>query len=219
MSLKLGIICGMASEKRALGRWAEDERVAVAISGARPDRAEAEARRLISEGAVALLSWGIAGGLVPSLATGDIIRPGIVTGPDGQRRPVTLCSGHGVIAGYDKLVRHPAAKAGLRAATGAVAVDMESHRVALVATEAGRPFAVVRAISDTAETELPALVETALGEDGRPRIGKVFLGLARRPLDLPNLLKAGQESAAALAGIASIADQVIAELLSDQNFL
>ena len=217
MIRRIGIICGMASEVRALGRWAEDPRVVVAVSGARPERAEAEARRLLAEGAVALLSWGIAGALAPGLRTGALVRPAIVVGPDNTRWPVTLVPGDGVLAGYDKLVRHVEAKAGLRAATGAVAVDMESHQVARVATEAGVPFGVVRVISDIADRELPALIEYALTEEGRPRIDAVILGLLRRPYELPGLIAAGRESSAALAVLSSVADETLAGWLADPD--
>ena len=63
----VGIVCGMVSEVRALGRWADDPRITIAVSGARPERAEAEARRLVAEGCRALMSWGVAGGLDPAL--------------------------------------------------------------------------------------------------------------------------------------------------------
>ena len=215
MTPVLGIVCGMATEVRALGRWGEDPGVAVAVSGARPDRAEAESRRLVSNGVQGLLSWGIAGALAPGLKTGDLIRPAVVSGPDGARWDVVLAPGDGVLAGHDRLVRHVEAKAGLRAATGAVAVDMESHRVAHVAAEAGIPFGVIRAISDPADRELPQLAENALTEEGRPRIGAVLLGLARRPLEMGSLIRAGQDSRAALRVLSQVASTEIESLLQE----
>ena len=215
MTRMLGIVSGMASETLALGKWVDDPRVRVAVSGADPDRAEAEARRLVAEGASGLLSWGIAGGLAPALKTGAVVRPAVVAGPGDQRWEVMLGSGDGVLAGYDRLVRHPSAKAGLRAATGAMAVDMESHRVACVAAEAGIPFGTYRVVSDPAERTLPALAEQALGEDGRPRIGPILWGLLSRPGDLPDLIRAGRDSRVALDVLARDADAVIDTYLSE----
>jgi hypothetical protein len=84
-----------------------------------------------------------------------------------------------------------AEKATLFQRTGAVAVDMESHRIARVAAEsgAGLPALAIRAIGDPAGRALPALAATALGEDGRPRVGPVAAGLMRRPGDLAALLR------------------------------
>ena len=75
-----GIVCGMVSEARALGRWADDPRIAIAVSGARPGRAEA--RRLVAEGCRALISWGVAGGLDPALVPGEVVAE------DGARLPL-----------------------------------------------------------------------------------------------------------------------------------
>jgi nucleoside phosphorylase len=261
---RLGIVCGMAAEARALGRWARDPRVAVAISAGRPDRAETEARCLVEAGVGTLLSWGIAGALDPALGPGALIVPDEVIGPDGiayglasaelaaaiagrdllppatggraeegGRRtaaaesnlpppPLWGRDGEGataipaagvLIAGADSVLLDPAAKAALRARTGAAAVDMESHRVAAVAAGAGLACLGVRAISDPADRALPALAADALGPDGRPRTGAVIGGLLRRPGDLPALLAAGRDSRAALAALRGVADTVIGALL------
>ncbi|MCH8952346.1 MAG: hypothetical protein IID49_09510, partial [Proteobacteria bacterium] len=73
----------MVSEVRALGRWADDPRIAIAVSGARPDRAEAEARRLVAGGCRVLLSWGVAGGLDPALRPGELVIPAEIVAEDG----------------------------------------------------------------------------------------------------------------------------------------
>jgi len=85
----LGIVCGMTSEVRALGRWANNPRICIGISGARPDRAEAEARRLVAEGCRALMSWGVAGGLDPALVPGDLVIPAVIVAEDGVRLPLS----------------------------------------------------------------------------------------------------------------------------------
>ena len=188
LSPYLGIVCGMVSEVRALGRWADDPRIGIGISGARPERAESEARRLVAGGCRVLVSWGVAGGLDPALAPGDLVIPGQVVAEDGGSWPVAPDLRAAVVAGIpsprqgqggeptllglERMVLSAAEKAALHARTGAVAVDMESHRVALVAAAAGLPMLSLRAIGDPAGRALPALVARALGEDGRPRIGK-----------------------------------------------
>ncbi len=229
-----GIVCGMISEVRALGRWADDPRIAVAVSGARPDRAEAAARRLVAEGCRVLLSWGVAGGLDPALAPGEVVIPREVVAEDGARFPLSDTviarldraiqtgemprssrgrAGSGAILGLDNMVRTVAEKADLYQRTGAVAVDMESHRVALAAAAAGLPFLAVRAIGDPAGRTLPALAARALGEDGRPRIGPVVAGLLRRPGDLAALLRVKQDTDAALAALTGVADGTVPAML------
>lgn len=223
----LGIICGMTSEVRALGRWANDPRIGIGISGARPDRAEAEARRLAAQGSRVLLSWGVAGGLDPELSPGSVVIPTNVLTQDEESWPASIYLRAAVVAGshssrcredqgegghllgLDRMVLTVTEKATLFRHSGAAAADMESHRVALVAAEAKLPMLVIRAIGDPAGRALPALVTRALGEDGRPRIGQVIAGLLRRPGDLGALLRAKRDADAALAALAGIADNVL----------
>lgn len=216
----LGIVCGMAIEVRALGPWADDPRISIGISGTRPDRAASEARRLVSGGCRVLLSWGVAGGLDPALRPGDLVMPAGVVTEDGGRWVLSANLGAAVVAGVaspllgtDHIVLDVAAKTDLYNRTGAVAVDMESHRVAQVAAEAGLPALAIRAIGDPAGRALPALVGQAIGEDGRPRIGRVIAGLLRRPGDLGALLQAKRDTDAALRALAGIADQVMPPII------
>ncbi len=230
----LGIVCGMVSEVRALGRWANDPRIAIAVSGARPGRAEAEARRLVAEGCRALLRWGVAGGLDPALVPGDAVVPAEVVAEDGARFPLSHTviarldraiqsgemprssrgmTGSGAILGLNSMVLTVAEKADLYQRIGAVAVDMESHRVVRVAAAAGLPVLAVRTIGDPAGRTLPALAARALGEDGRLRIGPVVAGLLRRPGDLAALLRVKRDTDAALARLAAVAEALIPAIL------
>jgi adenosylhomocysteine nucleosidase len=118
------------------------------------------------------------------------------------------------IVGSDKLLLDASAKTALRASTGAAAVDMESHRVAAVAAEAGLSCFAVRAISDPASRALPRLAKDALAPDGRARIGAVIGGLFRHPGDLPSLVAAARDSRAALAALRGAADAVLQSLLA-----
>ncbi|MEO0999164.1 MAG: phosphorylase, partial [Pseudomonadota bacterium] len=103
------------------------------------------------------------------------------------------------IYGSDVLIGDPAEKARIAARSAATAVDMESHRVARVAAEAGIPALAVRAISDPLDRALPVWMGGVIGPGGRPRMARVLMGFLRHPGDLPALLQAGRESAAALA--------------------
>ena len=84
-----------------------------------------------------------------------------------------------------------ARKAALWLATGAAAVDMESHIAADYAEKAGLPFAALRVISDPASRGLPALAMSAIKPNGRIDLRKVLGGLARNPTSLHALVSTG----------------------------
>ena len=89
----------------------------------------------------------------------------------------------------------------LRNATGAIAVDMESHVAAAFAAQHRLPFAAVRVVCDPAHRALPALVESALRPDGGVSLTGVLASLCRRPLQLlamPGLARDAAEGFRAL---------------------
>jgi len=214
----IGILCGMQAEALALGPLQDNPRVRVGVTGAEPERSLAEAERLADLGCAMLVSWGVAGGLDPTLRTGDLVLAGRIVTEGGDVYPITAYAAAGqrrasgaapspsgdsqagpAILGLDRMVLGTAEKAVLFARTGAVAVDMESHRVARMAAMRGLPALVIRAVGDPAGRDLPGMVEGALTAEGRPRIGRVLAGLLAAPGALPALLRLRRETAAALA--------------------
>jgi adenosylhomocysteine nucleosidase len=213
---RIGVITGLRAEARCLAGLA----VVTACSGGRPERARAEARRLLDEGARGLVSFGLAGGLAPALAAGDLVLAAAVVRPDGGRiatdaawrgRLGAVLGAAGMrwcedpLAGSDRLVASPAAKAVLHAAREACAVDMESHRVAAAAAAAGVPFLVIRAIADPSHRPIPRAAQSALGPDGALRIAAVLEGLLRQPQDLAALLRLGRDSGRGFATLRRVA--------------
>jgi len=155
----------------------------------------------------AILSLGIAGGLDPALRPGALVVARSViaeaTWPTDEVWSATIAAtiAQGAlradIAGADRVIATPAEKAALRAATGAVAVDMESAAVARL----GIPFAVLRAVADTADEALPPAAAEGLDEAGNPAPWRVMRALLRRPQDLPGLIRMAWRSRAALAAL------------------
>ena len=152
-----------------------------------------------------VISFGIAGGLDPSLKSGDVVVATEVMAGDarwlagvalneeliasvalGRRRVV-----RGGLAGVEEVIIAQAGKAALRSETGAAAVDMESHIAAAYAAEAGLPFAALRVISDPATRALPALAKSAIKPNGDIDLRKVLRGVARNPLTLRALVSTG----------------------------
>src|SRR5262249_43987750 len=136
----------------------------VAVTGMGGAAASRGAGALIAAGAVALASFGLAGGLDPTLSAGAILLPSEVLGPEGQgvrtdadwRRRLGLAIGahtpvrEGALLTMPTAVASIADKAHLFHTTGAAAVDMESLAVGEIASGHHLPFIAVRVIVDSA---------------------------------------------------------------------
>jgi hopanoid-associated phosphorylase len=162
-----------------------------------------------------VISFGVAGGLDPTLKSGDVVvATEVVAGAArwlaglalseeliggtglGRRRVV-----EGGIVGVEKVIAAQSGKAALRSETGAVAVDMESHIAADYAAAAGLPFAALRVISDPAGRALPALAMAAIKPNGDIDLRKVLRGVARNPLTLRALVSTGLDFNRALRSL------------------
>lgn len=169
---------------------------------------------MVAQGVSCLVSFGLAGGLDPALSPGVLIVPrAVVLGAERWETDPALSwrlgggTGH-LLAGGDGVLATAAAKAALRRATGADAVDLESAAVAQVAMQAGVPFAALRAICDPAGRDLPRAALVAL--DARGRIGglRVLAAALAHPGELPLLVRlagdAGQARRALSAKVREI---------------
>lgn len=206
---RLGVVTGLTAEAHCLRRAGAGNAMAIVCSSGDSSRAESGARRLVEDGASALLSFGIAGGLDPESAAGDLIIGESVVGVGREsdhdwRNAISGLLNHmrprvGTIVGCDRPVASVAEKAALYERHGAIAVDMESHVVGRVATETGVPFAVIRVVADSANDSLPQSALAGLGgADGAPRIGAVLGSLMLRPWELPALIRAARDTRKAL---------------------
>jgi hopanoid-associated phosphorylase len=162
-----------------------------------------------------VISFGVAGGLDPSLKCGDVVvATEVLAGDDrwltgfalneamiarvalGRRRVV-----RGGLAGAEQVVAASSVKAALHLETGAAAVDMESHIAAAYAAEAGLPFAALRVISDPASRALPPLALAAIKPNGDIDLRKVLRGVARNPTTLRALVSTGLDFNRALRSL------------------
>ncbi len=197
-------VVGFLAEAALLPRGAR-----VLVSGADPARLDAALAR---EAPAPLLCLGIGGGLAPGLREGSIVVGSRVVTPCGTiaadpawtaRLAATfLGSAVAPLAGSDRAVADPAARAALFAATDALVVDMESHVVARHARRMGVPFALLRVVADTAEDTLPRAALAGLDAQGRVAPFAVLRALARRPWELPALVTVARRSRAALRVLA-----------------
>jgi hopanoid-associated phosphorylase len=162
-----------------------------------------------------VVSVGICGGLDQALRCGDIIvGTEVVSGSEDIRADTTVAKAleqrlaeggervvRGRMAAADAPVLSAEAKAKLRAATGADAVDMESLIAGRFARERDLPFAMLRVVSDPAHRNLPPLVLKAVDLDGDMNIGAAIAGLLHSPAQFLGLVAAARDSATAFRAL------------------
>ena len=182
--------------------------MSVFIGGGTAAGADAAATRAIAAGATALLSFGLAGGLDPALRPGDIVVPSAVVSRDvAFNADAALmahigCAASHRLLGADAIAADAATKQRLWRQTGAAAVDLESGAVARAATAHGLPFAVLRAICDAAERDLPRVALAALDARGAIGFARVVGSVAAFPGQVPVLLRLAADAAAAHRALA-----------------
>jgi adenosylhomocysteine nucleosidase len=195
------IVTGLLQEARI----AAGPGMAVICSSSDPNQLRALLTTLDPTSVRGVISFGVAGGLDPSLKTGDVVVATEVMAGDtrwlaglslpeaqiasialGRRRVV-----RGLLAGVEELVAARDCKAALRSETGAAAVDMESHIAAAYAAEAGIPFAALRVISDPAHRALPVVARKAIKPNGDLDLVRIMGSVVRNPRSLRALVSTG----------------------------
>lgn len=217
---RLGVITGLASEADCLSVIPAAERPPLRCAGANAGRARESALALVGdEGCGALLSFGLAGGLAPDLEAGTLVVAEAVQAPDGRRFATHAAWRDGLL---QRLAGGPTAKVGLvlgrdlalltraakRAAfrdSQALAVDMESHGVAEVASRAGVPFLVLRAVADPHSRSIPGWVAGSIADDGSVAYARIVFGLMLRLWEVPALIGLAADSEQALASLSRAA--------------
>ncbi len=169
---------------------------------------EADLEAAIAEsGARGLVSFGTAGGLIPGVKPGQwVIAHKVLDMPQHARESVTSIPWAEALhrampgalradmAGVTAPVVSAADKAALFRESGAAAADMESHIVARVAQAHELPFVVARVVIDPAERSLPPAALAGMRSDGSTDILGVLRSLAANPMQLPALLRVGQDA-------------------------
>jgi len=112
----------------------------------------------------------------------------------------------GMIVGSDTIVASATQKKAMYEATGALAVDMESHIAARVAARHSLPFAIIRVISDSANEALPPAALVGMKPDGSMALGVVLASLARNPSQLPALIRTGLHAGHAFTELRRVGD-------------
>ncbi len=172
----------------------------------------------------ALVGAGIAGALTPELRPGEVLvarrvvdQAGPAPAPDER----LLARGLSILGVHEATfvtTREPAVSRGAKAALAALAgdagiacVDMESAAWAREAADRRIPYAIVRAISDCAEEELPGYLSQCMDTDGSIRRSRVALRALFHPASIGTLLVMRRRVRECGAHLAAFLEHFLAE--------
>ena len=233
----VGIVVALPAEGRALAGWTRWQRIGKRLrrhvqqrhditliyvrAGVGAEHAQEAAQWLVADGANALVSIGVAGGVSPAINTGDlVIAETVVEQGDGKRNENWVADTAYTDFAYTAISRadipvHRGRVFTSRQAlltdekkkhwheqTQALIVDMESSAIAWVAQETHLPFFVMRAVSDNSTASVPQDVYACLTDSGTVKLSLLFCALLRRPALITDLLRMKKDFDAALRALA-----------------
>jgi len=210
MAKTIGIVTGIKLEDKLVRKGFQRvgyPDVLTACACGTVDGARQAAQHLINQGATHLVSFGVCGGLSPSVKAGDLILTdtvemcGTTLSVDSawhatmitqfpQAHAGLMLSVESAIASVD--TKHTAFKE-----TAAVAVDVESFAVVEAAKANALPAIIIRAVLDGADQSLPETALNGVNAAGETQIWPVIKGLIRRPQDFSALINLGRDSSKA----------------------
>jgi len=215
-------VTGVVAALPAEARWLRASALEVRVGGVGADHARRAARAFIADGAKALISWGTAAALAPSLGLGTLILADRVIGDnesvplvpdvawtarvaDALRGVVPVV--RGTLACPTQVLRNAKEKRALADRSGAIAADMESAAIGSAAREAGAPWIVVRVVSDAADTVVPTSVVSAIDGSGALSFMRLVGALLQNPGDiaaLPALARGMQLAGRTMRSVAPV---------------
>lgn len=209
------IVVGMEDE-RAIA--AGDDTIVV-VGTAKASVLRNKLASIKTDGISAVYSFGVAGGLDPTLKPGDLLLSSRVlsrhvSGDDSlpdqlwesdlqlltaytikARSNPDIRFRKGVFLGTDLEARDnpETGNKGLRDKTGADIIDNETHIAAQFAAEHQLPFLSIRAVSDSVNHPLPPAALIALDADGSPNGSEILKSLIKDPSQIPDLVRTAIE--------------------------
>lgn len=204
------LVCFAVKEEAAPLRRGLPPNVTILVTGMGAAAAERAVKAKLAADAWSLvLTCGFAGALNSTLRLGTIVcdtdeafplRQALLDA--GAVAARFHCAERVAVTGYEKAM--------LRERTGADAVEMESDIIRQLCRERGIPSATVRAISDTAQEDLPLDFNALVNADGKLSLGKLARSVLRRPRKIPALIALGRHSKLAARRLAAVLRAVLA---------
>lgn len=216
--MKILVVAAMRSELKAFAkRFPAQADTPTAVLGMGTKLAREGTARLLEEHRPDhVLMVGIAGGVGPTVAVGDLVVPEVVldhaSGTEHRPAPLPGFANRGILHTSDEFIVEPDAVAAL-VDRGVIALDMETAAVAAASEAAGVPWGVARGISDHHES-LPVdpAVLAMTGPEGEPKAGAVAKYLAKHPGQVPHLAKLAKGANAAMAASSDAAVDALRRL-------
>jgi adenosylhomocysteine nucleosidase len=189
--------------------------VRTVLTGMGQEHALNAARRSFSYKPDICISTGMAGSLRSGYRPGDILAARLVS---EVGEPVAVASHRELLStavdcGARQIERLATSRALVARAeqkrelgSQAEAVDMESYTILAEAARCGVPAVAIRAVSDTADFDIPYNFEQACDAQGQVRMMGVISQVLRRPSGLPDLLKLARDSRFASRRLADFLD-------------
>lgn len=192
--------------------------IRVAVTGVGEFSGRKILSRSLDDGPDICISSGLAGGLKPEFSVGQVLVAKNVADLGGSRHLpcdaelVALASEAGAqVAGTFLSSDHVVARAEekQKLAGLADAVDMESVNILSAAKKKNIRAIAIRAISDSAETDLPLDFENLFDSRGAVNVRKVAGQIAAHPGRIPGLLRLAQHSEHAARALAHFLDSYL----------
>ena len=166
-------------------------------------------RSVVLQGSRGIISFGLCGGLDPSLRPGQwIVASSVVFGDEiyqsdkrwSDRLMATIPGARcAIVAGVDSAITDFRERLRLHARTGAVVADMESHVAARIAAEHGLPFVACRVVINPAHRKLTSAALLRLRPGGAPDLKGIFRSVLARPGQLLHLMRLAADASIALS--------------------
>ena len=188
--------------------------VVATTTGIGIDLATAAVGRMLDRAGVAHVAVvGIAGGIGPTVAIGDLVIPSVVSDFPDRRgftpAPLGDLTPSGEIVSSDEYGYPPETLAAF-IDSGVVAVDMETVAVAAVCEARGVPWSAIRAVSDRADDDTVDIATlTTVNPDGSPKVGAALRHVLAHPGKIPRLARLARNATAAATTAARTAARAV----------
>ena len=207
--MKIALVCGMKQEAAILGN---PDNAVVIVGAGNAEKLAAAVNEAIDDGCTHVLSFGTCGAISPAIPAGKIVVAGMIVDPPApgifcdaawSKNLRVLSGGWPVVATTSAAtVATAAGKAALRDATKADVVDMETGVATYIAAARGAPFAMLRAVSDAADQDVPPAALAAMDETGGVDAWGVIESLGHDDEQLSALLDLADSADLAFAALA-----------------